>query len=289
MYARGAGLPVIVIPGIQGRWEWLRPALDALQSHCRTVSYSLCGDFGSGWQTDPALGFDNYLRQLDDVFERAGLERAALCGSSYGGFIALRYAATRPQRVSHLILSSSPSPGWTPNPRQSRYIATPWMSTPAFVATAPGRLWPEIHAAFDDAAQRLAFCGKHLFRVVSAPAIPSLMAGRIVQQQSMDFTPDCGRIHAPTLVITGEPRLDAVVPVEATKRYLSLIPGAKYAMLERTGHLGLLTHPERFASIISTFIARTENLEPGTRNLEPANANDQRSAWSSGQPRSAAR
>ena len=255
MYSNGSGPPLVVVPGIQGRWEWLRPALHELQRRCRTVSYSLCGDFGAGWREDPALGFENYLRQLDDVFDRAGLTRAALCGSSYGGFIALRYAATRPERVSHLVLASSPSPGWKPNPRQSGYIARPWISTPAFLATAPGRLWPEIHAAFDDLPSRLAFCGVHSMRVMTAPAIPSRMAARIVEQQSMDFAADCALIQAPTLVTSGEPHLDGVVPVEATRRYLSLIPGAKYAMIERTGHLGLLTRPDAFASIVSDFVS----------------------------------
>lgn len=259
MYSRGSGPPVVVVPGIQGRWEWLRPALDALQVRCRTISYSLCGDFGAGWKQDGTLGFENYLRQLDDVFERAGLEQAAVCGSSYGGFIALRYAATRPERVSRLILASSPSPGWKPNPRQSGYIASPWISTPAFLATAPGRLWPEIHAAFDTTAARLGFSAVHMMRVVAAPAIPSLMAGRIVEQQSMDFAPDCAQVRAPTLVTTGEPQLDAVVPVEATRRYLSLIPGARYAMIERTGHLGLLTRPERFAAIVSGFVLHADH------------------------------
>ena len=256
MYSNGSGPPLIVVPGIQGRWEWLRPALDALSRTCRTISYSLCGDFGASWRMDSALGFENYLRQLDDVFDRAGIERAAVCGSSYGGFVALRYAATRPHRVSRLILVSSPSPGWKPNPRQSGYIARPWISTPAFLATAPGRLWPEIHSAYDTLPERLGFCATHMFRVVTAPAIPSVMAGRIVEQQSMDFTADCAAITCPTLVTTGEPHLDAVVPVEATRRYLSLIPGAKYTMIERTGHLGLLTRPDIFASIVGEFVAR---------------------------------
>ena len=68
------------------------------------------------------------------------------------------------------------------------------------------------------------FCATHMLRVVTAPAIPSLMAARIVEQQSIDFTADCAAIRCPTLVTTGEPHLDAVVPVEATRRYLSLIP-----------------------------------------------------------------
>ena len=44
MIDAGSGPPVIVIPGVQGRWEWMAPALHALQQHCRVVSYSLCGD-----------------------------------------------------------------------------------------------------------------------------------------------------------------------------------------------------------------------------------------------------
>ena len=27
---RGSGVPVVVIPGIQGRWEWMKPGVDAL-------------------------------------------------------------------------------------------------------------------------------------------------------------------------------------------------------------------------------------------------------------------
>ena len=255
MYSRGSGPAVIVIPGVQGRWEWLRPALDALtQKGHLTISYSLAGDFGSEWKLDPALGFDTYLRQLDDVFARTQVQRAAVCGVSYGGFIALRYAATRPDRVSQLILTSSPSPGWKPNPRQSAYIASPWMSTPAFVATAPWRLGPEILTAFDDMGSRLRFCASYIRRVCAAPAIPSLMASRIEEQQTLDFASDCAAVRCPALVMTGEPHLDAVVPAEASCRYLTLICGAKYAMIERTGHLGVITRPHVFAGIVSEFI-----------------------------------
>ena len=83
---------------------------------------------------------------------------------------------------------------------------------------------------------------------------PPLMASRIVQQQQMDFCPDCARVTAPTLVVTGEPQLDKVVPVESTRRYVDLIPGARYVQLERTGHLGLVTRPEKFAEVVAGFV-----------------------------------
>ena len=53
MFDRGSGPPLIVVPGVQGRWEWMQPALIALSRSCRTISYSLCGDIGSGM---PGIG-----------------------------------------------------------------------------------------------------------------------------------------------------------------------------------------------------------------------------------------
>jgi pimeloyl-ACP methyl ester carboxylesterase len=65
---------------------------------------------------------------------------------------------------------------------------------------------------------------------------------------------DCPRISAPTLVITGEPGLDHVVPVEGSSAYGQLIPGARVLVLERTGHLGSITRPDAFAALVHDFI-----------------------------------
>jgi 3-oxoadipate enol-lactonase len=254
IFDEGDGPPLIVIPGLHGRWEWSRPMLRVLARHCRVISYSLSGDIGSGRKVDHALGFENYLRQLDDVFDRTGIERAAICGVSFGGFVALRYAATRPTRVSALVLASAPGPGWKPTPQQARWIARPWLSTPVFVATSPLRVWPEVSAAFDTWRDRFGFLIGQGLRVLGAPMIPSLMSSRILEAQQIDFTADCARIEVPTLVISGEEPLDRVVPVRVTRRYASLIHGARYEMLDRTGHLGSLTQPERFARLLADFV-----------------------------------
>jgi pimeloyl-ACP methyl ester carboxylesterase len=66
-------------------------------------------------------------------------------------------------------------------------------------------------------------------------------------------TPDCARITAPTLVVTGERDLDRVVPVDGSSEYLRLIPNARAAVLERTGHLGSITRPEAFTAIVRAF------------------------------------
>jgi len=254
MFDKGEGPPVIVIPGVQGRWEWMVPGLRALSKRCRTLSYTLCGDVGSGMTFDRALGFDNFVRQIDDLFERTGLQKAAICGVSYGGFIALRYAAARPERVTSLIFVSAPAPGWTPSQRQAWHIARPWLSTPAFLLSAPLRVWPEIRMAFDSSGAAVRFAVRHGLRVLAAPVIPASMAAKVRLQQAIDFQPESARVKAPTLVITGEDGMDTVVPTDATRRYQQLIPGAKFERLERSGHIGLITRPERFAEIVSGFV-----------------------------------
>jgi pimeloyl-ACP methyl ester carboxylesterase len=80
------------------------------------------------------------------------------------------------------------------------------------------------------------------------------MAARVAMQQAIDFAPDCERIQAPTLIVTGEDDLDQIVPAEVTRRYRQLIPGSRYIQMKRSGHIGLLTHPAQFADIVSGFI-----------------------------------
>ena len=253
IFDRGNGPPVVVVPGLQGRWEWARPALQRLASTCRAISYSLSGDFGSGRRIGRDLGFDDYVHQLDEVFATAGLTRAVLCGVSFGGFVALHYAALHPDRVSALILASAPGPGWRPNSQQAGWIARPWWSLPAFVFTSPLRVWPEVSAALPAVRNRVGFFARQGMRCLTAPIIPSLMAARIREAANVDFAADCRRVAVPTLVLTGEEDLDRVVPVGSTRAYTTLIPRAEYRTMPRTGHMGVLTQPSVFADVVSGF------------------------------------
>jgi pimeloyl-ACP methyl ester carboxylesterase len=254
MYDKGSGPAIVIVQPLQGRWQWMRPFLDGLAERCRVVTYTLCGDFGSDRRPDPAQGFDAYVRQLDDVMNRAGIARAALCGISFGGTVAVRYAALHPERVTHLIVASSPGPGWRTSVEQKAYVARPLLTLPVFMATALVRLHAELAAALPHPHARLAFVARATFAAVRYPALPHLMARRVRLMETLDLAADAGRITAPTLVVTGDPSLDRVVPVDSTRQYLSHIRDSRYEMLENTGHSGSLTRPERLARIVGTFV-----------------------------------
>jgi len=255
----GSGPPVVLIPGIQGRWEWMWPAVDALslERRCRVISFSLAGDRGSGFGFDPARGFDNYLDQIEEVMTRAGLTDAAVCGVSFGGLIALLWAARRPARTRSLVLVSTPSPSWTPDCRLNWFLRAPRLLSPVFAAQSPFRLGPEIWRALDTVGARLAFSGRHLAQVARSPFSPERMAERARLMSTVDFEAACRLVRAPTLVVTGEPGLDRVVPVDETTAYTTRIAGARHVMLERTGHIGLVTRPDRFAETVGQFVVRS--------------------------------
>src|SRR4026208_2531653 len=58
---RGGGTPIVVIPGVQGRWEWMAPAIDALAQRCRVVTFSLADEPACGGRVGEAPGFDCYV------------------------------------------------------------------------------------------------------------------------------------------------------------------------------------------------------------------------------------
>jgi 3-oxoadipate enol-lactonase len=250
---RGAGTPIVLIPGLQGRWEWMRPTVDALAKHHRVITFSLCDERTSPFPCDLEKAFENYVEQVDLALDRAHLDKAVIAGVSYGGLIATEFAARRPQRVSGLVLANALHKSWTLNPRQQQFLTAPRLMSPLFVLTAPSRMKAEMRAAFPRIGERLLFMTKYGACVGFALASPAKMARRVSWAQAHQFA-DVHAVKAPALLVTGEPDLDKVVPVDVTRRYLDELEGAEHVILKRTGHNGLVTRPDDFADLLGRFV-----------------------------------
>ena len=251
---KGSGPPLVLIPRLEGRWEYIGPAVDALARSFRVLTFPLCGEPASGLPLDRARGLDNYVSQVARALDEQRIDRAIICGVSFGGVVAVRFAATRPERTAALVLASTPGPAWRLRPRHLRYARAPWLFGPLFVAETPWRLRAEMAAAFPRRRTRLRFALSQIGTFVRAPVSLARMAERARIISSLDLAGDCARITAPTLVITGEPHLDHVVPVDSSSAYVRLIPGACGVVLERTGHQGVMTRPEAFADLVRAFV-----------------------------------
>jgi pimeloyl-ACP methyl ester carboxylesterase len=252
----GTGPPLVLVPGIQGRWEYQRPAIEALAQSFRVLTFQLSGERGCEAAFDPALGLDNYTRQIAAALDHTGIDRAAVCGVSFGGLAAVRFAATYPDRIGALILASTPGPDMRLRARHELYTRMPWVFGPCFFAETPFRLKAELRASFPNLADRWRFSRWLLGTVARAPVSAKRMAARAAFLSGASVLDDCTKIGVPTLVVTGEPGLDRVVRVDSTMAYLKLIAGSQHRALHATGHLGSVTRPDAFADLVRDFLER---------------------------------
>ena len=253
---RGQGVPLVLVPGIQGRWEYMRPAIDALSRSFRVITFSLCGERDSGRRFDASRGLDNFVDQIDDVLEECGLAAAAVCGVSFGGLVALHYAAARPERAAALVLTSAPGPDFRLRKRHQFYLKAPRLFGAVFLAELPRRMHREVALALPDGGDRRRFALRQARTFLGARMSLSMMAERARLLGAPELLEDCAMVRSPTLVITGEPALDHVVPVDGTSEYVRLIGGARAERIEQTGHIGYITKPDVFAAAIARFLNR---------------------------------
>jgi pimeloyl-ACP methyl ester carboxylesterase len=240
---RGNGPPLVLIPGLQGRWEYMRATVEALAASFRVITFSLEGS-----------DLDSYAAQAVAALDQGGVDAAAICGVSFGGLIAVRFAARYPSRCTALVLASTPKPALTLRRRHQVYLKMPWLLGPIFLAETPFRVRREVRAAIAEPAERRRFSMRALQTLIGAPLSLRNMADRARLATSDAILADCGRVAAPTLILTGEPHLDYVVPVAGSAEYERLIPHARRAVLPETGHLGSMTRPNEFAALVRNFV-----------------------------------
>ncbi|WP_175411085.1 alpha/beta fold hydrolase [Streptomyces sp. TRM64462] len=106
---RADGPPVVLLPGGgTTSTAWFTTATALAATH-RVHAVDLVGDPGRsvpGAGDPPVRTVTDLMRWLDAVLDGLGAARGAvaLCGHSYGAWIALHYALHAPRRVSRLVL-----------------------------------------------------------------------------------------------------------------------------------------------------------------------------------------
>ena len=259
----GSGAPLVLVPGIQGRWEWMKPAVDALARRCRVITFSLADEPTCGAAFDARRGFDCYVEQVAQAMDAAGLRRAAVCGVSYGGLIAATFAARHRERVSSLVLVSAVPPTWTPDARARFFLRAPRLLMPLFMLVSL-RMYREIAAAVPGRMAAARTAGRHAANVLTHMFSPVRMARRAALLPSTEaLVREVSALDVPTLIVTGEAELDRVVPVRLTQEYTRWWPHAEQTTLAHTGHIGLITRPDEFARAVTEFIDRASQQVGG--------------------------
>jgi len=270
----GTGAPLILIPGGPGSahlnfHRWFSP----LASSNQIVYFDPYGRGRSDRGTGPAgYRFARDVEDLEGLRRALGMARISLYGFSYGGLVAQAYAMRYPRRVDRLILANT------------FFSAEAWQAKNDRLAAATRDHYPEVHdrlvalRAFglpstdpqvreantvpaglmwfynpENAALLRSEPGSFnldVYRGIAGDDADARLGG---DAASIDFAAGLQRIRMPVLLIGG--RFDGIFPPVWLERFRRLIPHARVALFEKSGHYPQIEENERWAAVVGDFLA----------------------------------
>jgi 3-oxoadipate enol-lactonase len=235
----GSGRPAVLLhEGVVDSRIW-EPFLPHVEGRLRTIRYDQRGYGRSPMWTGPYSALDDLVSVLD----AAGVEHAALVGTSRGGRIAIQTALQRPDRVAALVLVASGLAGRpldidvTPE-QEARWDAAETAGDLAELAAIDMEIWAPMGA---DDELRAMFVENVETSNAKDPERDLPSAGRL------------GEIGVPTLVVTGGrdvPEINELGELLARE-----IPGARSALIEEADHMVQWRAPEELAQLVLDFLA----------------------------------
>src|ERR1700683_1516981 len=236
----GAGSPVVLLHGFAcGKPMWF-PQTRALRNRFRVIAYD---QRGHGQTDAPAAATDysaaHLARDLVGVLDALKIERAAIVGFSLGGGPALALAASKPERVSRLVLADVGA--GADDPVKIESMARQWgaLIAQGKVDELVGEmLRSELFKVY---ARRNARRREHMAALIRATPIDGLrftLSQVLAKRKSLfRVTEPMKSVHVPTLVLVGE--YDYVCS-KAARLLWQTIPHASVKIIKGSGHMSPL-------------------------------------------------
>ncbi len=266
----GQATPLILLHGGPGGTSrGLRP-LEALSDERPVIFYDQLGCGRSDRPNDKNLWrVERFVEELHRLRDALGLKRVHILGHSWGSMLAVDYMLTRPGGVRSLILAG-------PALSIPRYLE----GVKALRAQLPQSvqdLLAQHEAAgttdskeYQDAAT--VFYRRHLCRLDPWPPEMSMTDSSFGTEvynvmwgpseffatgplKDYDRTSQLGTLRLPVLFTAG--RYDETTPEQA-EWYRTLVPGARIAIFEKSGHMTMLDEADRYVQVVREFLREIE-------------------------------
>jgi proline iminopeptidase len=244
-------------PGLGSRAE-PRASFGRLADEYRVVVFDARGSGES--EGSGTFSHEQWAADLDALREWVGAETVAMAGGSYGGFMAMEYAIRYPERVSALVLrDTSPDNGNAHLARENALRSDRvTVDMDKFDRIDRGEVrddddlrdcWREILPLYDFVYDPAAVERK----VEATPyRYEAHNYAFSVNLPGYDLKPLLPRITAPTLVTVG--RTDWITPVSCSQTIVDLIPDARLAIFEKSGHSPQIEEAEAWTATVRAFL-----------------------------------
>ncbi len=227
------------------QWETFTPAHRVLRLDFRGYGNSLLGP-----------GPYSSARDVIELLDQHGFDRAALVGVSLGGRVALEVALAAPERVSALVLVGSGLPGheWSDEMKATWELeeaalraGDPDAAVEVTLRTwvdGPGRKPEDVDS---EVRARVAAMQRRAIEL-QLPFEDSAEEELLVE----DVADRLGEIQAPTLVLVGDEDVPDIKAI--AERLARDIPNARYERIANTAHVPSMERPEEFDRLVLDFL-----------------------------------
>jgi proline iminopeptidase len=265
VFGSGTATPLFVAnggPGFDHMYLHVSDAWDTLAQHRKIVMWDQRGTGRSGpLKPGQSCTLADQINDLDALRAHLGYDKIDLLGHSWGGFLAMAYAARHPEHIRRLIILDSAAPRWkdtlflfhdvfpdvTAQEDSYGFVADLNEKDSAAAREAATRLYESM--LFYSTAHRDEFLekmknDKEYYQV-----------NRILNRDiaRFDLNPEIRKFRFPVLVGCG--RFDMnVAPVIAYKIHQA-IPGSEFVVFEKSGHMPFFEQPGKFVSVLNAFLA----------------------------------
>jgi class 3 adenylate cyclase/pimeloyl-ACP methyl ester carboxylesterase len=206
---------------------------------------------------------------VDDVMtvlDAVGSERAALFAFEDANSMAAMTAASRPERISHLLLLD-PSPSWVRNDEITwEWSRSQWDDQILLFRDAWGReelasRTPEVIPSLVGNPRE----SRWLARFQRLTQTPGAAVAELRKYCDTDLRRILPTIHVPTLIMHRE--ADVVVDERSPRYVADHIPGAKFVTIPGSDHIPFWDHTEELLEEIETFVTGVRRVPMSDRVL----------------------
>src|SRR5580698_2989950 len=251
----GDGPPVVLLHGLAcGKRMWFHQ-IRALRRHFRVITYDLRGH----GQTDaPQLATEysaaHLARDLIGVLDALDIPQAAIVGFSLGGGPALALAASKPERVSRLVLADVGA--GADDPVKIEGMARRWgalIGQGDIDELVCDMLRSELFKVYARRSPRRCEHMAALIRSTPVDGLHFALSEVLAKRKSLfRLSGVLKSVRAPTLVMVGE--LNCVCS-KASRLMAQSIPGATLKIIKESGHMSPLERPAAFSAALLEFLS----------------------------------
>jgi proline iminopeptidase len=248
---------VILVHGGPGLdHSWFKPAHAALAEVAQVVYLDLRGQGRSDLDNAERWTLAQWADDLRDFCDGLDIRKPVVLGSSFGGMVAMKYAAAHPEHPGKLVLVSSMARlvldrmlaaferlgGERARETARAFWQKPCAETlPAYLE----RCFPLYtrRPRAPDALQRVA---------LNLDVLTHFAGG---EMQAFDLRAELCRVHCPTLLIAGED--DPIAPPEASEEIAAALPAGAVRLVRFAGcgHEVVNDNPQGYFGLVKDFLA----------------------------------